>query len=79
MKRHLCSKRSFLQCFSYKKITKLLPKEGWGDMGGFGSMGPSPKTTSTHYPGALLTYFNDRGMKNFLGQKFWPKGIFLGL
>ena len=30
-------------------------------------------------PGALLTYFNDGGVRRiFLGLKFWPKGIFWG-
>ena len=37
-----------------------------------------------HCPGALLTYFNDGGGEGgvrviFLGRKFWPKVIFLGL
>ena len=32
-------------------------------------------------PGAPLTYFNDGGggLSDFLGLKFWPKVIFLGL
>ena len=31
------------------------------------------------YPGAPLTYFNDRGIRViFLGLKFWPKVIFFG-
>ena len=35
---------------------------------------------STHCPGAPLIYFTDRGVRGiFLGLKFWPKRIFLGL
>ena len=34
------------------------------------------------YPGTSLTYFKDGGgggLSDFLGLKFWPKVIFLGL
>ena len=30
-------------------------------------------------PGSLLTYLMTGSPKDFLGLKFWPKGIFLGL
>ena len=37
-------------------------------------------TISRDIPGTLLTYFNDGRVRViFLGLKFWPKVIFLGL